>query len=176
MRYFYRLAEGVMVLPLMAQLVRKPDLWNTTNVRTGFDGTPHAEVDDILLRFGDDDGSGLEATDRASMRELHGAKEMALQVMGLISGVRLGRVVVTRLQPGKQILPHADVMGDYANYYTRYHVVLQGLPGSLFGCGDESVNMKTGEIWWFDASAEHWLKNNSADDRIHMLVDVRIDP
>lgn len=178
MRYFYRLAEGVMVMPLMAQLARKPEMWNADKTRTEFEGTPHAEVDDILLRFGisRDDGDELEAADTLAMSKLRGAKDMALQVMGLVGGVRLGRVVITRLAPGRQILPHADIMGEYSKYYTRYHVVLQGLPGSLFGCGDETVNMRTGDAWWFDASAEHWLKNNSADDRIHLMVDVRIDP
>lgn len=176
MRYFYNIAQGVLVMPLMAQLARMPLMWNADEMRTTFEGTPHAEVDDILLRFGAPDGDDLEATDRQEIKDLRGAKEMALQVMGLVGGSRLGRVVITRLAPGKQILPHADTMGDYCKYYTRYHVVLQGLSGSMFGCGDEVVNMKTGEIWWFQASAEHWLKNNSADDRVHMLVDVRIDP
>lgn len=176
MRYFHRLAENVMVMPLVHQLARQPELWNADNARTTFEGTPHAQVDDILLRFGARDGDGLEAADGEPMAKLRGAKEMALSVMGLVGGVRLGRVVITRLASGKKILPHADTKGAYATYYTRYHVVLQGLPGSIFNCGDEAVNMRTGEIWWFQAHAEHSLSNNSADDRLHMLIDVRIDP
>lgn len=176
MRYFYRLTSGVVVLPLMDALMRNPRLWNEDDLRTTFEGTPHVDADDILLRFGEADGDSLEAWDRPALRSLPGAKQMALDVMGLVRGSRLGRVVVTRLEPGAQILPHADVKGKYAGYYSRYHVVLQGLPGSLFTCGDETVNMVTGDVYWFDASAEHSVKNNSADDRVHMLVDVRIDP
>lgn len=179
MRYFYQLAGGVMVMPLMAQLVRKPHLWNADKARTTFEGTPHGAVDDILLRFGTVDvevaGDDLEAMDTLAMAELRGAKDLARTVMNLVEGTRLGRVVITRLEPGKKILPHADVKGAYTNYYTRYHVVLQGLSGSTFTCGDEAVQMKTGDIWWFDAKAEHSVINNSADDRVHMLVDVRID-
>jgi len=52
--------------------------------------------------------------------------------------------------------------------------VLQGLPGSLYKCGDETVEMLTGEIWWFDAHSTHEVLNNSAGDRVHLLVDVRI--
>lgn len=176
MKYFHRLVEGTMVMPLMHQLARHPEWWDADPVRTTFEGTPHDQVSDILLRFGSPDGDDLEAVDRDVMKQLRGAKDMAFQIMGLVGGSRLGRVVITRTEPGRSIAAHADVMGEYAKYYTRYHVVLQGLAGSLFGCGDESVNMRTGEIWWFDASAEHWVKNNSADDRVHMLVDVRIDP
>lgn len=180
MHYFYQLAGGVMVMPLMAQLARKPELWNADKARTAFEGTPHGSVDDILLRFGSTDiataADDLEAADTLAMRKLRGAKDMARTVMNLVEGTRLGRVVITRLEPGKKILPHADVKGAYTDYYTRYHVVLQGLPGSVFNCGDEAVQMKTGDIWWFDAKAEHSVINNSADDRVHMLVDVRIDP
>lgn len=175
MKYFLKLTENVQVMPLMMSLARQSALWNDNKLRTTFEGTPHMEVDDILLRFGVADGNDLEAADLAPMVALN-AKELCLNVMQLVRGSRLGRVVITRTEPGKRILPHADVMGEYAKYYTRYHVVLQGLPGSLFMCGDESVNMRTGELWWFSAQDEHSVINNSADDRIHLLVDVRVDP
>jgi hypothetical protein len=172
---FYRLTAGVNTIAAMNALMLHPEWWNTDRVRTTFDGTPHGQADDILLRFGKPDGDDLDAADHTEFNLLPGAKDMALDLMRLVRGTRLGRVVITRLRSGARILPHADVMGAYAAYYTRYHVVLQGLPGSLFVCGDETVNMQTGEIWWFNAAQEHSVINNSVDDRIHMLVDVRID-
>ncbi len=175
MRYFYRLAENANVLPIMAALSRQPDLWNADNCRREFEGTPHAATSDILLRFGSKDGNDLEAVDAPVMAKLPGVKNHALTVMGLVGGSRLGRVIITRLEPGKKILPHKDTEGAYSKYYTRYHLVLQGLPGSLFNCGDETVQMQTGELWWFNAAAEHSVINNSRDDRIHCLIDVRVD-
>jgi len=175
MRYFYRLAEGVQVLPLMVSLARQPALWDADNCRREFENTPHAATSDVLLRFGSTDGNELEAADRSVMGSLPGVKAQVLTIMHLVGGVRLGRVIITKLESGKKILPHSDVKGEYSKYYTRYHLVLQGLPGSLFNCGDETVNMRTGELWWFDAAAEHSVINNSADDRVHMLIDVRID-
>lgn len=175
MKYFQRLAENVGTLPLTHQLIRHPEWWNADKVRTTFDDSPHTAVSDILLRFGLPDGDTLEATDRPEFQQLIGAKGMVLDVMRMVGGSRLGRVIITKLEPGQKIAPHADVMGAYAHYYTRYHMVLQGHQGNLFGCGDESVHMLSGEIWWFDAHVEHWVANNSKDDRIHMLIDVRID-
>lgn len=181
MRYFYRLAEGIRVLPLMAAIARQPQLWNQDSCRREFAETPHAATDDILLRFNEPEGGlqsyadNLEAMDRVTMTQLPDVKSEVLNIMRLVGGSRLGRVIITRLEPGKKILPHSDVIGEYAKYYTRYHLVLQGMPGSLFTCGDETVNMLTGELWWFDASAEHSVQNNSKDDRIHMLIDVRTD-
>lgn len=180
MRYFYRLTDGVQVLPITAAVMRQPQLWNEDRLRQTFEGSPHTKVDDILLRFGTIGpggkiGDDLEAVDRSPMSKIPCKMEI-LNIMRLVGGSRLGRVIITRLEPGKKILPHRDVEGDYAKYYTRYHLVLQGMPGSLFTCGDETVCMQTGDLWWFDASAEHSVQNNSKDDRIHMLIDIRIDP
>ena len=55
----------------------------------------------------------------------------------------------------------------------RFHVVLHGLPGSLYKCGDEVVCMRTGEVWWFQHREVHSVENNSSDTRIHLLVDLR---
>lgn len=162
-------------MPVLHTIMRNPQWWDADPLRTTFEGTPHAEVSDIILRFDSADGNDLEAIDRDVLKQLPQAKDIALNIMRGVGGSRLGRMVVTNLPAGKKILPHADTQGQYAKYYTRYHVVLQGLPGSLFVCGDETVNMRTGEVWWFDASAEHMLANNSGDDRIHLLVDIRID-
>ena len=94
------------------------------------------------------------------------------------SAYELGRVLITRIPPGGQILPHRDDAGEYVNMrdIARYHVVIQGLPGSLYHCGNETVNMRTGQIWWFNAKLDHAVINESADDRIHLLCDVRTWP
>lgn len=175
MKHFYKVAENVQVGHIMTALMRHPDLWDFDDSRTTFENSPHTEVSDILVRFGNKDGDSLEAHDLEPVRRLPFLKQIALDVLKLVNGSRLGRVVITKLEPGQKILPHADVLGEYSHYYTRYHLVLQGLSGSLFSCGDETVNMRTGELWWFDASVEHAVMNNSQDDRIHMLIDVRVD-
>lgn len=176
MRYFHRILENVQIIPIMAAIARQPELWNTDDCRKEFDQSPHTAVDDILLRFGATDGDDLEAVNLPAWHKLPGLMmNNILDIMRLVNGTRLGRVLITRLAPGKKILAHSDVMGKYSEYYTRYHLVLQGLPGSIFNCGDETVTMRTGELWWFDARAEHSVANNSQDDRVHMLIDMRID-
>lgn len=181
MRYFYKLADGIVVLPIMSAVMRNATLWNVDKTRTSFEGSPHKQASDILLRCCKTDSKtlseayvDLEAFDRPAFALIGPAREMALDVMKIVGGTRLGRVVLTKLPPGGKIEPHADE-GAYADYYTRYHVVLHGLPGSMFMCGDESTQMKTGELWWFDHAAQHSVKNNSVDDRIHLIVDIRID-
>lgn len=187
MRNFQQIGAGTDVMPLMMSLQRQPDLWGADPIRTTFPSSPHAEVDDILLRFEDlkvgPDHPDIERhvetaerTWREAWNRLPEAKTLILPLMARVGAYELARVLITRLPPGGTILPHADTRGTYANLpdIARYHVVLQGLPGSIFNCGAESVQMRTGETWWFNAHAVHSCVNNSADDRIHMLVDVRL--
>jgi hypothetical protein len=180
MRHFTPIAGNVDTVPLMNALANHPELWNEHRLRTTFEGTPHGEVDDIWLRFNADLGQevakfadDLEAVWYPAADALRPAREIVANVMGRLWGERLGRVLITRLAPGKRILPHRDVIGKYASYYSRYHVSLCGHPGSLFRAADETVTMRTGEVWRFDASAEHEVINNSADDRINLLIDIR---
>jgi hypothetical protein len=183
MQNFYRVGNGINVMPLMATLARAPQLWNADDVRKTFENSPHVDVHDILLRFGDvtkaeeqDFGDMLEAYDYPAMLRLNPhAKQMAVGLMAALGGTRLGRVIITKLEPGHKIAPHADVMGAYSSYYTRYTVMLQCLPGVLYMCGDETVQMETGEAWFVDVSKEHAITNNSKDDRVAMLVDLRFD-
>lgn len=183
MRHFHRVAQGVDVQPLLHSLTRQPHLWNANTFRTTFPNTPHADVDDILLRFSDTencDTTGKVIGDdypvfHHAWHALPEARPIILDLMRWTKAYELGRVLISRLKPGGQILAHADNDGSYVNTddRARYHVVLQGLPGSLYHTGNETVCMQTGEVWWFNAHEVHAVENNSADDRIHLLVDVR---
>lgn len=183
MRQFYKLAEGLEVWPVLHQLARNEDLWNANRFRTEFPGTPHADADDIIIRFSDT--ATLDTTTRVmgdtrpvwhpAAAKLPALRPIINALMSQVNAYELGRVLIARLRPGGRILPHADNEGDYVHAadIARYHVVLQGLPGCLFHCGTETVQMRTGEVWWFNAHEVHSVENNSTDDRIHLLVDVR---
>jgi aspartyl/asparaginyl beta-hydroxylase (cupin superfamily) len=97
---------------------------------------------------------------------------MVLDLIHRVNGVQLGRCIITKLPPGGQITPHVDG-GAPAEFYTRYQIALQSLPGALFHSGDETVNFRAGEIWWINNRVTHSVVNNSADDRIVCIVDIR---
>jgi hypothetical protein len=180
MRNFQKILQGLNVQPLLHNLQRRPELWNENRLRKDFPDSPHREVDDIWLRFqeaheGDDLAfpiHKLESVNWPAFRDLPSARPMIFGLMAFVEGERLGRVMITRLAPGKVIYPHIDG-GDYASYYGRYHVVLQALPGCATRSGTETVVMGPGEVWWFDNLQEHEVINQSADDRIVMIVDIR---
>jgi quercetin dioxygenase-like cupin family protein len=64
-------------------------------------------------------------------------------------------------------------MGAPAEYFTRYQIALQSLPGAIFRVEDETANFRSGDAWWFNNQLEHEVVNNSADDRIVCIIDVR---
>ena len=162
---------------ILVTLAQKPHLWNAHPIRTQHPGSPHAAVDDILLWFNDISDPLAVVDDCACIpfpawTEIPAARAPALDLMRRVDGVRLGRVMITRLAPGKTIPAHADE-GAPATYYERYHLALQNLPGSVMRAGDELLTMRPGDVFWFDNRQVHSVENNSADDRIVMIADIR---
>ena len=186
MRHFQRIGD-IDPMPLMLALQQQPGLWNAHRYRTTYRNTPHGEVDDILLRFAAPERT-TDPADLMPVQEdvapvaypawtaLPAARPLVFDLMRRVEAVTLGRVIISRLKPGGRILPHADTDGAYVERDDgmRFHIALQGLPGSLYHCGGETVCMQTGSVWWFQHREVHAIENNSADDRIHLLVDVRV--
>ena len=178
MKNFLKVADGIDVLPLLMALKSHPELWDQNTLRTTHPGTPHTEVSDIWLRFNDlTQGVGAvpdehESVNYPAFKALPQARPLIFGLMARIEGERLGRCLITKLPPGGRIEPHEDG-GSHAAYFERFHIVLQSLPGNAFRCGDETIGMRAGEVWWFDNAVEHEVINNSADDRIHLIVDIR---
>lgn len=183
MKHFQQLAAGINVTPLMNALQRQPELWDANPIRTQHPGTAHAQVSDILLRFNDlseylrtGDPTTItddrEAIAYPAWDKLPQVRPVIFDLMRTVEATRLGRVIITKLPPGREITPHED-QGAPAEYYERYQVALQSLPGSLFHIGEETVNFRSGDVWMIDNRTIHSVQNNSADDRIVMIVDLR---
>lgn len=175
MRHFLKIASEVDVLPIMAALSARPDLWNENDLRTTYPDSPHAAVDDIWVMFNRTDGdvaNDIQCHPYRAWSELP-VKDVVLNLMRRVGGTQLGRVIITRLPPGAVISPHVD-QGAPAEFYQRYHIALQSLPGCLVYSGGEVVTFVSGDVFWFDNRAEHSVVNNSADDRIVIVVDIRV--
>jgi hypothetical protein len=179
---FKLLKQGINTQELLKVLDSKPNLWNQRTLRTRHAGTAHGQVDDIWLRFNPVDGksfeeirNGLTCVDYPPYEELapH-ARELVTLATEIAAKPTVGRCLITRIKPGCSILPHVD-SDMHANYYTRIHLCLAGEEGNMFYCGDESVTMRTGELWWFDNKAPHHCVNLGNQDRIHIVMDVKND-
>jgi hypothetical protein len=183
---FLRLAEHVDVTPLLLAIRRRPRLWKEDTYLRDYPQGPFKQIESIMLRFPVKSVHETEAelqnhlstydqhenVDYPAYAQLTEARPLVMAMMTRVAGERLGRVMINKIAPGGVIFPHVDTK-SHTDYYSRFHLVLQSQPGVVFRAGDESVYMATGEAWWFDNSQEHEVINNSADDRIHMIVDIR---
>lgn len=190
MRNFQKISEGQNVTPLLNALMRKPELWKADTFLRKFPQGPFGETDTVYLRFQDhvqveSEGdlelykqnklAGYDLHECPWRSEINELPETRAHILGLaayMNATRVGRCMINRLVPGGKVFPHAD-SPEHASYWDRFHIVLQSEPGNIFRCGEEQLWMRPGEIWWFQNSVVHEVVNNSANDRIHLIIDLR---
>jgi hypothetical protein len=197
MKYFLKIAQNINVLPVLMKLQHNPDFWTADTYMRTFPQGPFGEVDSVICRFPpravcatQEEADALMATpgydqhecvDQDIYGKLPEVRQLVMNLFGFVGGTRLGRVIINRVKPGGRVYKHADTFA-HANYWQRHHICLQSANGVEFTAGDESVWMAPGEAWWFDngkgkveeGRPEHEVVNNSAIDRIHLIVDIKI--
>ena len=188
MKNFLKVCDGLNVMPLVLAIQRQQGLWKEDTYLRDYPQGPFADIESIMLRFPTKSVHETEeavnahltaasydqheSVDYPAYRILPEARPLVMSLMSFAGGERLGRVMINKIAPGGVIYPHADTPA-HAEYYDRFHIVLQSRPGVVFRCGDEQVYMGTGDCWWFQNAIEHEVINNSAEDRIHMIIDIR---
>lgn len=194
MRNFAKIAEGIDVMGLRLALARKPELWGAYGVRHWHKQSVHgaAGLDDIILRYNKFDAvqddfveavcANLDVECYPAWVMLPEAIELIAPLMLRVRGLELGRCMISRLAPGASIPAHSDRIAPaeeafpyrtpLAIYYDRYHIVVSSASGTLFRTGEETIQMISGECWWFNNQLEHEVVNNSSEDRIHLIMDI----
>lgn len=81
------------------------------------------------------------------------------------------RILLIKLNPDSDVLEHSD-SGDYLNYVRRFHVPLLTNKEVLYSVGGEEHHMAEGECWEINNRKPHFVKNNSSEIRIHLLIDI----
>lgn len=178
-KHFHKIAANIDVVPLMQSIVRQPELWDQNTLRTRHPGTAHSDVSDIWLWFNRTNQEPSAVADDRDVIDypawglLPQARVLIFDLIRRVEGIRLGRVMITKLPPGKTITPHVDG-GAPATFYNRFQIALQSLPGAVFRIGDEAVTFQTGDAWWIDNRTVHSVENHSSDDRIVLIADIRL--
>lgn len=181
MKNFLRISDKAFTMPILLALHTKPELWDQNILRTSHPDSPHRDCSDVWLMFNEvqENQTAAVINDRevvpyVGWYAIPEAQDLVFDLMRMVRGTRLGRVVISKLPPGKMIAPHVDG-GAPAEYFTRFQVCLQSRPGCIFKIENEQVQFNPGEIWRINNRAEHSVINNSDDDRIAMVVDIRIE-
>lgn len=173
------------VLPLQEELLANLDEFDKYNQRRTFPNSPHAQMNDVWVRYNDINpflakGSleGFEAEHDSIwypvLDKIPSVKKVVFDLMRVVDGERLGGVLITKLPPGGHITRHTDA-GWHAQYYDKFYVPILNKKGSTFGFDDGIIDPNLGDAWWFDNSNPHWVDNKSDTDRIAMIVCIRTE-
>lgn len=86
-------------------------------------------------------------------------------------GEVLGRSRLMKLAAGAEVATHVDF-----NYHwysrVRIHIPIITNTKVTFYCADQKIHMSGGESWIFNSWRRHRVTNESAEDRVHLVVDL----
>ena len=80
------------------------------------------------------------------------------------------RAIIAALLPNSDIPIHKDHAAIFAIPH-RFHVPIVTNDKVLFTVGEDTVNMKVGEVWEINNIRSHAVSNKSDERRIHLIVD-----
>lgn len=180
MKYFLKVGDCD-VSKVAKQLEEHPELWGQFGWRKRLPSGPHSGMTDIWVRYNKQEMIGKpgfndehDSVFYPGWYVLDSLKEIVFPLMEKTEGERLGGILITKIPPGHGIDPHID-RGWHVDYYDKFYVSVKSSPGAVFCCGDESLNPMTGEIWRFDNRNLHWVRNESNEDRITLIVCIRTE-
>lgn len=186
----FQLLPSIDPTKLLMKIKQNPELWKEDTFLRDYPQGPFGEIESIMLRFPEkrvfEQESELEAYKRGehfydqhesidypAYLILSEARPLVMGLMAYVGGERLGRVMINKIASGGRIYPHADTP-EHTDYYTRFHIVLQSSAGCFIRAGDEQLEMRTGQVFWFNNKLEHEVVNNSDADRISMVIDIKV--
>lgn len=180
------LHRGVEVRPLVQQLEAAPELWDENVFRTEgrgpYAGNPHARISDIICRFND---WANWTGDRAAFNAEHESvwwgpydklpylQPLVFDLMRMFFAERLGMVLITRIPPHCNVERHVDA-GWHAQHYLKFGIQVKAAAGQFFCYDGCRVETKTGDLFAFDNSRPHWVENDTDEERITLIVCLRL--
>lgn len=181
MIYFQKMPYQIDVRALNQQIGQHPELWGQHGWRKDHGSKVHAGMTDIWVRY-NDISRFKEFTPKFNdehvpvwydaWHKLTALHPIIFHLMAAEQGEMLGGVLITKIPAGQGIGKHED-KGWHVGYYDKFYVSLESAPGADFFCGEEVINPEVGDCWRFDNRREHWVENNSSQDRVTLIVCIR---
>jgi hypothetical protein len=132
----------------------------------------------MALRSTDGDAATLYATpgsaDTVRDTEILAALPNVAAALGRIQ-CPLRSVRLLRLAAGGAIREHRDDDLRFHEGEARLHIPLATNAAVEFYVDDKRVMMEPGECWYLDLSLPHRVSNRGTTDRVHLVVDCRVN-
>jgi hypothetical protein len=170
------IARGLSVSELYWKIQSNPELWNQHDHRTSHPNSPHYGLDDIWIRFGQEqrihDNDPHESIWYPAADVL-GVKPLIYELASHVNASQIGGVLITRIPPGKMCKPHTDDRWHAHFYKDKYAIQITSAPGQKFCFEGASLESMPGDVFWFNNQALHWVDNPTPYERVTMIVCVR---
>lgn len=171
---FCRLATGIDVAAIRSEIEANREAW-IEEKQSALTMRSRASTMNILLREvallpNQDRYVALHTECRPAFPMFPTAVAMAERIAQLCGG-SMGKTRLAALKPGAEIPAHAD-WGLYHELTERVHLVIRNHGGCQFTCGDRTVEMRDGELWWFDNLTRHHVINTGSQWRTHLIIDL----
>lgn len=167
----FKLISNINVEPLQIALSAiTVDDWNEFTFRQDSYAV-HAKTQTVPLIFSEDFES-----ENVQYRPLFKYFSEPLAVIGNIFREKIGfgyitRAILVKLRANSVIPSHVD-SGESLHICHRMHIPLITNPNCEFSVGNETINMKTGEVWEINNTNKvHSVNNLGTEDRVHLIVD-----
>lgn len=164
------------------QLDAHPEAWDEHRERTRRYATPHSDVSDIWVRYNplrnlSDDWAAFHDEHKSEwypvVANLPAVWSLARKVKRLVKAETLGGVLITRIPPGGEVKAHID-SGWHARHYRKFGVQIRGDKDQVFWFRDgdraEELRPVDGDVYEFDNSVLHGVRNDSTRERITLIV------
>jgi quercetin dioxygenase-like cupin family protein len=176
-----RLTDIVVDVDAAVEKLDGSEWWNYHGPRR--EKYAHNATDDLWVRYndwGNYDQRGLAAFNLPHesvwypvTHDIPELQEIVAGVLENLGDVELGGVLITRIPPGGGVAPHRDTGWHAEYYYDKYGVQLQGNDEQSFNFKGYSLSPEPGEVFWFNNQEQHWVHNDSDEDRMTMIICVR---
>ncbi len=158
--------------------LENPEVWNERDERRK--AYAHAATSDCWVRFRDmqawDGSDGLtdehESVWQPVVHKIPAVWSLVRKVLRRERPERLGGVLLTKIPPGGSVEPHID-SGWHAGYYEKIAVQIRGNKEQAFCFENCELRPVAGEVYTFRNDVLHWVTNDSAEDRITLIVCLR---
>jgi hypothetical protein len=178
---FTLIAQNIDTGPLRIELARNEALWDCNPQRRIYVGSPHAAMTDITARYMPEDEITLDRRSGEhrnvfwpAWHALPSLRPIVFGLMARVSAVELGSIIITRLPPDAEILPHSDA-GSWAPeyYHCKAHLTVVGQ--AMVRCDEDECEFLPGTVWTFDNLLMHSVSNTGRGDRISVIVSMRCE-
>jgi hypothetical protein len=173
---------------VLGELDAHPELWGKIPYRATLKGTPHAGMQDIWFHYADPRRyapGDLHAMTYEhipvwypSIKAIPSVRKIVFDLMCEVEGETIGLVMATKIKPGFGIDRHID-QGWHCQYHDKFYIPLQADANAIFGCErhgvTEEIETRPGEVWLMDNRHPHWVRNDSARDRLMLIVCIHTD-